>query len=70
VSTTAALLADEVLGDVGHAQRVFVMPQMLRPYVLHHRKLLGALTRAAWETLLKQCQPRKCPVAIGGAVNK
>jgi len=48
---TAALLADEVLEEVGHAQWVFVMPKMLRLYFLHHRELLGRLTRAAWETV-------------------
>ena len=24
---------------------------MLRPYVLHHRKLLGAICQAAWEVV-------------------
>ena len=37
--------------EVGHAQWVFVMPKMLRPYFLHHRDLLGGLARAAWETV-------------------
>jgi len=50
---TAALLADEVLEQVGHAQWVFVMPKMLRPYFLHHRELLGGLAHAAWETVLE-----------------
>ena len=36
---TAALLADDVLEEVGHAQWVFVMPKMLRRYFLHHREL-------------------------------
>jgi hypothetical protein len=49
----AALLAEEVLADVAHAQRVFVMPKMLRPYFLHHRELLGELVLAAWETVLE-----------------
>jgi hypothetical protein len=48
----AALLAEEVLEDVGHAQWVFVIPKMLRPYFLHHRELLGRLALAAWETVL------------------
>ncbi len=52
-AATAALLVDEVLGEVGHAQWVFVMPKMLRPYFLHHRELLGGLARAAWETALE-----------------
>ena len=26
---------------------------MLRPYFLHHRELLGGLSRAAWETVLE-----------------
>ena len=50
-AATAALLADDVLEEVGHAQWVFVMPKMLRPYFLHHRELLGCLARAAWETV-------------------
>jgi hypothetical protein len=49
----AALLAEEVFEEVGHAQWVFVMPKMLRPYFLHHRELLGGLAHAAWETVLE-----------------
>ncbi len=49
-AATAVLLREEVLEEVGHAQWVFVMPKMLRPYFLHHRELLGGLARAAWET--------------------
>jgi len=52
-AATAALLAEEVLEEVGHAQWVFVIPKMLRPYFLHHRELLGGLARAAWETVLE-----------------
>jgi len=52
-AATAALLAEEVFKEVGHAQWVFVMPKMLRPYFLHHRALLGGLAHAAWETVLK-----------------
>jgi len=50
-AATAVLLREEVLEEVGHAQWVFVMPKMLRPYFLHHRELLGGLARAAWETV-------------------
>jgi hypothetical protein len=50
-AATAALLAEDVLEEVGHAQWVFVIPKMLRPYFLHHRELLGQLARAAWETV-------------------
>jgi len=46
-----AYLADEVLAEVGHAQWVFTIPKMLRPYFLHHRELLGRLCQAAWETV-------------------
>ena len=42
-----------MLEDVGHAQWVFVIPKMLRPYFLHHRELLGGLARAALETVLE-----------------
>ncbi len=52
-AATAALLAEDVLEEVGHAQWVFVIPKMLRPYFLHHRELLGGLARAAWETVLE-----------------
>ena len=38
---------------MGHAQWVFVIPKMLRPYFLHHRELLGGLARAAWEIVLE-----------------
>jgi len=46
----AAFLVDEVVEDVGHAQWVFTVPKMLRVYFLHHRELLGELSRAAAET--------------------
>ena len=46
----AAFLADEIVEDVGHAQWVFTVPKMLRVYFLHHRELLGELSRAAAET--------------------
>ena len=46
----AAFLVDEVVEDVGHAQWVFTIPKMLRVYFLHHRELLGELSRAAAET--------------------
>ena len=52
-AATAALLVEDVLEDVGHAQWVFVIPKMLRPYFLHHRELLGGLSRAVWETVLE-----------------
>jgi len=52
-AATAVLLAEEVLEEVGHAQWVFVIPKMLRPYFMHHRELLGGLARAAWETVLE-----------------
>jgi Putative transposase len=37
--------------QVGHAQWVFTIPKMLRIYLLHHRELLGALSRAGYETV-------------------
>ena len=46
----AAFLIDEVVEEVGHAQWVFTVPKMLRVYFLHHRELLGELSRAAAET--------------------
>lgn len=46
-----ALLADEVLEEVPHQMWVFTIPKMLRVYFLHHRELLGELSRAAYETV-------------------
>jgi len=46
----AAFLVDEVVEDVGHAQWVFTIPKMLQVYFLHHRELLGELSRAAAQT--------------------
>lgn len=48
---TAARLREDVLEPVGHAQWVFTVPKMLRPYFLRHRELLGGLCRAAWQTV-------------------
>ncbi len=50
-AATAALLREKVLEEVGHAQWVFVIPKLLRPYFLHHRDLFGGLARADWETV-------------------
>jgi len=47
----SSFLTEEVLGDVGHWMMTCTVPKMLRPYFLHHRKLLGGLCRAAWETV-------------------
>ena len=46
----AAFLREDVVAEVGHAQWVFSIPKMLRPYFLFHRPLLGRLCRAAYET--------------------
>ncbi len=48
-----AFLKDEVVADVGHAQWVFTIPKMLRPYFMHHRELLGPLCTAAWQTVVE-----------------
>ncbi|MEX1245853.1 MAG: transposase [Thermoanaerobaculia bacterium] len=50
-AAAAARLREEVLEAVGHAQWVFTVPKMLRPYFLRHRELLGDLCRAAWDTV-------------------
>jgi hypothetical protein len=52
-AATAALLREEVLGQVGHSQWVLTIPKMLRLYFLFHRELLGGLARAAWETAVE-----------------
>ena len=43
--------AEDVREQVGHAQWIFVIPKMLRPYFLHHGELLGRLALAAWQTV-------------------
>jgi len=45
------LLREDILEEVGHAQWVFTIPKLIRPYFLHHRELLGKLSQAAWETV-------------------
>jgi hypothetical protein len=45
------LLQNQILADVPHAQWVFSIPKMLRPYFLHHRELLGDMARIAYETV-------------------
>ncbi|NIS83238.1 MAG: hypothetical protein GTO14_24230 [Anaerolineales bacterium] len=47
----AAFLKDELLENVGHCIWTFTIPKMLRPYFMHHRKLLGDLARLAYETI-------------------
>ena len=46
-----ALLAEEVLEDVGHLLWTFTITRMLRPYLLHHRELLGRLCQASWQVV-------------------
>jgi hypothetical protein len=45
------LLQSQILADVPHAQWVFSIPKMLRPYFLHHRELLGEMARLAYDTV-------------------
>jgi len=45
------LLQHKILADVPHAQWVFSVPKMLRPYFLFQRELLGELARLAYETV-------------------
>ncbi len=45
------LLQHKILADMPHAQWVFSIPKMLRPYFLYHRELLGDLARLAYETV-------------------
>jgi hypothetical protein len=47
----SSLLHERILADVPHAQWVFSLPKMLRPYFLFHRELLGELARLAYETV-------------------
>jgi hypothetical protein len=52
----AEWVTQEVLEPVPHSQYVFTIPKMLRVYFKHDRKLLGALSQCAWETLLQYFQ--------------
>jgi hypothetical protein len=45
------LLHSQILADVPHAQWVFSIPKMLRPYFLYHRELLGDWARLAYDTV-------------------
>ena len=45
------LLQHQILADMPHAQWVFSIPKMLRPYFLYRRELLGDLARLAYETV-------------------
>ncbi len=45
------MLQHQILADAPHAQWVFSIPKMLRPYFLHHRELLGDMARLAYETV-------------------
>ncbi len=47
----SSLLHERILADVPHAQCLFSIPKMLRPYFLFHRELLGELSRIAYETV-------------------
>ncbi|HVS63877.1 MAG TPA: transposase zinc-binding domain-containing protein [Thermoanaerobaculia bacterium] len=46
-----AFLREEVLADVSHCMWTLTIPKLLRPFFLHHRELLGPLSRAGWETV-------------------
>jgi len=50
---TAALLAEEVIEEVGHARWVFVVPEMLQSHFLHQREQFGIVAGAAWPTALE-----------------
>ena len=45
------LLREKVLQRVGHRQIVFTVPKMLRCYFRYDRKLLGKLSRCAYDTV-------------------
>ncbi len=46
-----AFLQEEILEEVGHAMWTFSIPKILRRYFLNDRKLLGELSKVAWETV-------------------
>ena len=45
------MLEHQILAELPHAQWVFSIPKMLRPYFLYKRELLGDLARLAYETV-------------------
>jgi len=45
------LLQTRIRADVAHAQWVFILPKVLTPYFLFHRKPLGDLARLAYESV-------------------
>jgi hypothetical protein len=47
----SAWIEEEILDKVPHRQYVFTLPKRLRPYFLHDRRLLGLLSRVAYDTL-------------------
>jgi hypothetical protein len=47
----AAFLNDDVFENVPHAMWVLTISKMLRVYFLHHRELLGELSRCAYQTI-------------------
>jgi hypothetical protein len=47
----AQWLATEVLAPVAHHQWVLTVPKRLRLFFLYDRRLLGDLSRCAWETV-------------------
>jgi hypothetical protein len=52
----AEWVTQNVLEPVPHSQYVFTIPKMLRVYFKYDRKLLGALSHCAWETLRQYFQ--------------
>ena len=55
-----ALLREEILEEVGHAQWVFTIPKLLRPYFLHLPSLL-AITESSSASSLER--PGKRPTS-------
>ena len=45
------MLREEILEEVPHAMWTFSIPKILRRYFLNDRKLLGELSKAAWQTV-------------------
>ena len=63
------LLQQNILAEVPHAQWVFSIPKMLRPYFLFHRELLGELARLAYETVREMMMTARHPRARRSARN-
>ncbi|MBI5407008.1 MAG: transposase [Nitrospirae bacterium] len=63
----AECVCDEVLEPVTHRHYVFSIPKILRTYFRYNRKLLGRLSRCAYETVKEMMQAAGLPLRDSNA---